>query len=206
LTLKQDIDQFDEEATLAKLRDMLDEESFQHALHVRDFALKLAQGKGVKRQRVVAAALLHDVAKGLDREEMFRHAASYGIPLAPGHTVNYKTLHQHVGAAMAKREFGIYDAPVLSAISKHATGDTHMAKLDIIIYLADSLEESRDFEGVEELRQLALRDLDEAFYQTLRRTMIYVLERSLYLDERSVKAYNAACLKKGGSDAGEHPG
>jgi predicted HD superfamily hydrolase involved in NAD metabolism len=191
-----DIDNFDEDEILDELKEFLDEERFKHSLNVRDLALKLAEGKGIKRQRIVAAALLHDIAKGMEIEEMFRYAASNGIPLGPGHLVNPKTLHQNVGAAMARRKFGITDAPVLSAISKHATADAHMTTLDIILYVADSLEKDRDFEGVDELREAALRDLDEAYYQTLRRTMIYVLERSLYLDERSVRAYNHACIKR----------
>jgi len=97
---------------------------------------------------------------------------------------------------MVRQKFGITDAMVLSAISKHATADAHMSELDIIIYLADSLEEDRDFKGAGELRELALRDLEEAYYQTLRRTIIYVLERSLYLDERSVRAYNYMCIRR----------
>jgi predicted HD superfamily hydrolase involved in NAD metabolism len=191
-----DIKEFDEGAVLEKLKEMLGDERYHHALKVRDLALKLAEGRGIKRERVVAAALLHDIAKGMEREEMFRYAASHGISLDPGIVLNHKTLHQQVGAAIARRDFGINDASVLSAISKHATADSHMSDLDLIIYLADSLEEDRDYEGVEELRELAFRDLDEAFFQTLRRTMIYVLERSLYLDERSVKAYDAACLRR----------
>jgi len=191
-----DIDEFDEDAVLEILRDTLDEERYRHSLHVRDFALKLAEGKNVKRNRVVAAALLHDIAKNMEIEEMFRYAASHGIPLEPGQALNAKTLHQNVGAAMVREEFGITDAQVLSAIGKHATADAHMSLLDTIIYLADSLEESRDYEGVKTLRELALRDLDEAYYQILRRTIIYVLERSLYLDERSVRAYNYACLNR----------
>lgn len=192
----KEIEEFNDEAVIERLKGMFDDERFRHALMVRDLALKLAEGRGIKRERVVAAALLHDVAKGMEREEMFRYAASHGISLDPGIILNSKTLHQQVGAAMARREFGINDASVLSAISKHATADSHMSELDRVIYLADSLEEDRDYEGVEKLRELALRDLDEAFFQTLRRTMIYVLERSLYLDERSVKAYNSECLKR----------
>ncbi len=192
----RDIDEFDEDNVLEVLEDTLDAERYKHSLNVRDFALQLAEGKNIKRNRVIAAALLHDIAKDMEIEEMFRYAASRGIPLGPGQVLNAKTLHQNVGAAMVREEFGITDAQVLSAIGKHATADSHMSLLDVIIYVADSLEESRDFEEVETLRELALRDLDEAYYQVLRRTMIYVLERSLYLDERSVRAYNHACLNR----------
>jgi len=190
------IDEFNEEEVTAQLRKMFDDERFTHTLKVRDLALKLGEGLGIKRQRIVAAALLHDVAKGMSPDDLIRYAASYGIPLSPGQTLNPKTLHQNVGAEMARQQFGINDGPVLSAISKHATADTYMTDLDTILYLADSLEEDRDYEGVEQLRQLAFHDLQEAFFQTLRRTIIYVLQRELYIDERSVKAYNTACLKR----------
>ncbi len=194
------IDDFNEEETMARVREMLDEERFRHTLNTMDLALRLAAGSGIKRQRIVAAALLHDIAKGMAPDEMVRYAASNGIPLNPGQLINPKTLHQSVGAEVAKQEFGIYDGQVLSAISKHATADAYMTKLDMIIYLADSLEEDRDYEGVDEIREIATHDLEEAFYQVLRRTMVYVLQRGLYLDERSVKAYNTACLKRAEKD------
>jgi predicted HD superfamily hydrolase involved in NAD metabolism len=190
------IDDFNEEELIGQLREILDDERFEHTMNVRDYALKLARGLDIKKQRIIAAALLHDIAKGMENEEMIHYAASHGIPLTPGQLVNTKTLHQSVGAEVARNQFGIDDGAVLSAISKHATADAYMSQLDIIIYLADSLEENRDYEGVEEIRGIASHDLDEAFYQVLRRTMIYVLERGLYLDERSLKAYNAACIKR----------
>ena len=190
------IDEFNEEEVIAQLKKMFDDELFTHSMKVRDLALRLAEGSDIKRKRVAAAALLHDIAKGISPDDLIRYAASYGIPLSPGQTLNPKTLHQNVGAEMVRHQFGINDGPVLSAISKHATADTYMTDLDIIIYLADSLEEDRDYEGVEQLRELAFHDLQEAYFQTLRRTIIYVLQRELYIDERSVKAYNAACIKR----------
>jgi HD superfamily phosphohydrolase YqeK len=51
-----------------------------------------------------------------------------------------------------------------------------MSKLEKIIFLADLLEEERCFSGVEELRALLFKDLDECLTLALQETVKY-LER-----------------------------
>ena len=81
-----------------------------------------------------------------------------------------KFLHSKTGAAMAKYVFGEPD-DVYDAIFCHTTGKPGMNTFEKILYLADYMEPSRDFEGVEELRRLVYEDLDKA--------MIYGLEMTV---------------------------
>ena len=51
---------------------------------------------------------------------------------------------------------------VYDAIRWHTTGKPDMTLLEKVIYLADYIEPTRDFEGVEPLRALAYEDIDAA--------------------------------------------
>ena len=100
---------------------------------------------------------------------------------------NTELLHAKTGAALAQALFGVDDA-VYQAIFWHTTGRAYMTRLEKIIYLADAMEPTRSYEGVEALRECALRDLDEAMIMSLRRTIDYVSERGGAVHVQSRKA------------------
>ena len=77
-----------------------------------------------------------------------------------------KLLHAKTGAAIARDVFGVDDA-VYRAIYWHTTGHPNMTKLEKIIYLADYIEPSRDFPGVEDLRRAVHADLDRGLLKAL---------------------------------------
>ena len=57
--------------------------------------------------------------------------------------------------------FGVSEE-ISQAIRWHTTGKPDMTTLEKIIYLADYIEPTRNFDGVEQLRELAYEDLDKA--------------------------------------------
>ena len=59
----------------------------------------------------------------------------------------------------------------------HTTGKEDMTNLEKIIYLADLIEPSRMFEGVDEIRELAYKNLDSAMLKALTHTTIYLLTK-----------------------------
>ena len=105
------------------------------------------------------AALLHDCTKKLDMERQLALCAQYHIQLDDLEQHALKLLHAKTGAAIARDAFGVDDA-VYWAIYWHTTGHADMTLLEKIIYLADYIEPSRDFPGVEDLRRAVHADLD----------------------------------------------
>jgi predicted HD superfamily hydrolase involved in NAD metabolism len=77
-------------------------------------------------------------------------------------------LHARLGAALAREQFGVTDAEILSAIEKHTNGAEQMSPLDCVVYLADSLEPNRTFSERAALWDLAQRDLAAATRETMR--------------------------------------
>ena len=77
-----------------------------------------------------------------------------------------KLLHSKTGAAVARDKFGVTDE-IYNAIYYHTTGKADMTLLEKIIYLADYIEPSRSFPGVEELRAAVHEDLDRGLCRAL---------------------------------------
>ena len=128
------------------------------------------------------------MTKALTGEEQLKLCDNYGIILNHFERENPKLLHAKTGAAVARRIFGENDA-VCSAIEWHTTGRAGMSLLEKIIYLADYMEPSRDFDGVEELRRLTWTDLDAAMLLGLEMTMQQLREKGSQIGPDSLAAY-----------------
>lgn len=144
-----------------------------HVLGCRDTAVELARRYGADVTDAARAGLLHDVTKALDGPLQLTLCDEYGILLNKFSQENPKTLHALTGSLVADQIFGENEA-VVTAIRYHTTGRPGMGLLEKIIYVADYIEPNRDFPGVEEMRQAASRDLDQALLMGLESAMAHV--------------------------------
>lgn len=138
-------------------------------------AQALAEKYGADVTDAARAGILHDVTKALGHEQHLRLCDRWALPLTAFERSQVKLLHAKSGAAVAQHVFGENEA-VCSAINWHTTGKADMTTLEKIIYIADYMEPSRDFPGVEQLREAVWRDLDEAVLMGLDMTL-ELLER-----------------------------
>ena len=152
---------------------LLKKNRVDHVLGCRDTAIKLAQRWGADVNDAARAGILHDITKAIDGPLQLTLCAEYGTIL-DDFSVRYpKTLHQLTGSLVAERIFGENEA-VVSAIRHHTTGKADMTLLEKIIYVADYMEPCRDFPGVEQLRELAYSNLDEALKLGLEMTLAHL--------------------------------
>ena len=141
-----------------------------HVLGTEQEAIRLAERYGADVEKARRAALLHDCTKKLDMEEQLALCRRYGIQLDELEQKALKLLHSKTGAAIARDVFGV-DDEIYSAIWYHTTGHANMTKLEKIIYLADYIEPSRDFPGVDKLRKVCYEDLDRGLLMGLEMTI-----------------------------------
>lgn len=132
-----------------------------HVAGCESEAVLLAMRYGEDAEAAAEAGILHDITKKLSYDEQLILCDKYGIILDKDQLANEKLLHAITGAAFARDVFGVSDA-VYDAIRWHTTGKPDMTLLEKIIYMADYVEPTRDFPGVEKLRALAHEDIDEA--------------------------------------------
>ena len=141
-----------------------------HVLGTEQEAVRLARQYGADETQARVAALLHDCTKKLDMDRQLTLCAQYHIQLDDLERHALKLLHAKTGAAIARDVFGVDDA-VYRAIYWHTTGHPNMTKLEKIIYLADYIEPTRDFPGVEALRRTVYEDLDRGLLMGLTMTI-----------------------------------
>ena len=141
-----------------------------HVLGTEQEAIRLAERYSADVEKARVAALLHDCTKKLDMEQQLALCRQYGIQLDELERRALKLLHAKTGAAIARDVFGV-DDEIYRAIWWHTTGHAGMTLLEKILYLADYIEPSRDFPGVDKLRSVCYKDLDEGLLLGLEMTI-----------------------------------
>ncbi|WP_294389266.1 bis(5'-nucleosyl)-tetraphosphatase (symmetrical) YqeK [uncultured Clostridium sp.] len=172
------------------LKNNLKPSRYGHTLGVVNTAIKLAEIYGEDKSKAEIAALCHDVAKNMSNEELRKLIDNENIILSIDEENTQELWHSIIAPVIARKVFGIEDEEVLNAMRWHTTGKENMTNLEKIVYLADLIEPSRKFDGIDEIREIAYKDLDLAMLKALTHTTIYLLKQGCAVDINSVKARN----------------
>lgn len=180
--------------TLAQLRPValscLNPRRAPHVLGTEQEAIHLAERWGGDVDKARRAALLHDCTKKLSLEEQLAVAERFQVPLDEMERREIKLLHAKTGAGIAEAVFGT-DREITEAIRWHTTGKGGMTLLEKVIYLADYIEPTRDFPGVEELRKRCYENLDAGLLLGLEMTIREMEERGAPIHPRTLEARDA---------------
>ena len=176
-----------EDALRTVATSLLKKKRVNHVLGCAETARKLARRYGADETAAYRAGLLHDVTKAIDGEDQLLLVDKYDIVISDFERSYPKVLHGKTGAAVAKYVFGESEE-VQSAIFWHTTGHPDMTLLEKIVYLADYIEPTRGFEGVDALRAMAYEDLD----RTLLRSFDMVMEELIREKKRLCEETPAA--------------
>ena len=161
-----------------------------HVLGTEQEAIRLAERYGADVEKARRAALLHACTKKLEMDEQLALCRRYGIELDELEQNALKLLHARTGAAVARDVFGV-DDEIYSAILWHTTGRAGMTLLEKIIYLADYIEPSRDFPGVDRLRSVCYEDLDRGLLTGLEMTIEEMREMGNPVHHATLEARDA---------------
>ena len=135
--------EYTEARKLVKAR--LSEKRWTHTKNVKKMAVKLAKRWGTDPEKAAMAAILHDSAKELPKQELLQIFADNAIIAENAPARPLPVWHGIAAAILAETQWGITDPEILSAIRCHTTGKPGMSKLDKIIYLADMTSAERDW-------------------------------------------------------------
>lgn len=167
----------------------LPQKRWEHTLRVAETAVQLARREGVDPHKTEVAAILHDFCKFWPGEVLtewiLQENERQDLLL-----YNKELWHGPVGAAVARKRFGIEDETVLNAIRYHTSGRPDMSKMEKIIFLADYIEPGRQFPGVEEVRRIAEKSLNLAVLQSLDNTIVFLIEKGLKVYPLTLDARN----------------
>lgn len=175
---------------------LLDPKRVPHVLGCEEEAARLAWRWGADPELAREAAILHDITKKLTLDEQLPLCEKYGILIDDMEKESSQLLHAKTGAALARALFGVSDA-VYDAIFWHTTARAEMCLLEQVLYLADYIEPTRrEFDGLEELRKEAYRDLDAAMILGLTMGIADIKRRGIQPHPRSADALRWFRLQK----------
>lgn len=187
----------DRNQALEIVKQQLTDKRYIHTVGVMETAIELANRYGCSEKQAEIAAIFHDYAKFRPKEEMKAIIIEQNMPqdLLQFH---HELWHAPVGAYLVHKEVGINDIEILDAIRYHTSGRAKMSTLEKIIYLADYIEPGRSFPGVEEVRELAKKSLDDALLQAFRNTISFLMSKNQPIYPDTFHAYNDLIKTKGG--------
>jgi len=182
-----------EARTLA--RTALSDERFCHTECVAAAAIELAERFGEDIKKAEVAALLHDIVKELPKADLLQMIKASDIIGLDNLEDCSSVWHAHAGAVYARDILGI-GADIASAIRYHTTAKADMSLLEKIIFLADYTSADRDYENVDEVRNIlksreaSIEALNEALLVALGMQIERLMgeKRQIHLD--SIRAYN----------------
>jgi predicted HD superfamily hydrolase involved in NAD metabolism len=172
---------------------------FRHCAGVARMAERLAVRHRVSSLKARVAGVLHDVARAWNGEMLIAYAGEHGIPVTDEARRAPVLLHAAVGADISKREYGIHDPEVLGAIARHTIAGPMMTDLEKILYMADTFEPSRKFDGREALEAAAFRSLDEGLLACLDLSMKYLSMKHIAIAQETLQLYDEMVKRNAGT-------
>lgn len=159
---------------LKELESRLPAKRFQHTLGVLHCAVSLAQRHGVDSEKAQLCALLHDCAKGLNRQELEMMANEGKFQISEEDREFPAIWHGPAGVYLARTHYGISDEVVLDAIEHHTLGHANPSPTLQVLMAADSVEPMREYDGIDALRMAVYDDLRTGLVAILKEKVAHV--------------------------------
>jgi len=170
---------------------------YAHVLGVARAGARLAALHGASSSAARVAGVVHDIAREWTPDALLEYAKRHDLVTTPTERAMPVLLHAPVAADVARREFGIEEEEILSAIAAHTVARRGMSVLDKCVFVADAVEPSRTFADRPALWQLAQRDLERAFFSCVKSSILYLLGRGVPIASQTVEVYNDMVLRYG---------
>ena len=177
------------------LKNRLTEKRYIHSLNVADSAKKLAKLYGYDEEVAYTAGLIHDCCKDTPAGLQLSYMLENGVELSEYELGVAKLYHSICGSVFVKKEFGIDNQDIINAVRYHTTGRKNMSLLEKIIFIADFISDERDYNGVDIMREKAVKSLDEAIVEGLSFTIKDLIDQGRIIHPDTLDAYNDAMMK-----------
>jgi predicted HD superfamily hydrolase involved in NAD metabolism len=165
-------------------------ERLEHVKGVVDFCLRLSKRYNLDPEKLTIMALSHDLFRDLEPRRLKNMAIGYGIEITELLEKKPILLHGFIATEFLKRKYGINDYDMLLGVGYHTSGHPDFGVYSKALALADSLELSRTYEKVNQLREIAFYDIDIAFIEVIRNKIIYAVNKNLYLLPQTIETWN----------------
>ncbi len=199
------------EVLRGKIAAGMSEKRYLHTLAVEDMAARIADLYcPEKKSKLRAAALLHDMTKELSYDEHMAIFKEHGESLLPEDLRAPKTFHARSAAILIPMVYPEFsDIEIINAVRYHTTGCASMTLFEKIIYLADYIDETRNYDECVMLRNMfwnaqpqsmgmteRLEHLDNLLLEALNMSISSLIDDGKIISCDTVSARNSLLLNK----------
>ena len=177
----------------AELKKTLSEKRYMHSVGTMKMAKILANKYNINENIAMLTGLAHDMGKEIPLEKAEEYIKENKINIDEIEKQNPSLLHAKIGACMSKK-YG-FTEQMQNAIKYHTTGNPEMDDLAKIIYVADKTEENRKYDEVEEIRKLAIKNIDEALLTILDHDIQKNIKKKVLIHPDGILLRNKLLLK-----------
>ncbi len=176
---------------LVALQARLGEQALAHSVRVAETAEALALIYFVDAEQAKLAGLLHDWDREVDQSLLPERARGAGVLVTDVDQAVPYLLHAYTGAAAVRERFSEIDPAVLRAIEAHTVGSHDMGDLDKVVYVADMIEPTRRFPGVNDIREAVGEvSLDDLFLLAYQHSLLHLIRSRKRLHPDTVSVWN----------------
>ena len=173
----------------------LSDKRYNHSLGVMKKAEELAKIYGENVNKAKLIGLAHDIGKELPKEAKLKYAIDNGILVDDVEKVNIDLLHGKIGADICNKRYG-FTNDMQNAIIYHTVGNENMDLLAKILFVADKIEEGRNYideeknAKLEEARAIAKENIDKAVLYEIDMSLEYTLKKNELIHPDSIYTRN----------------
>ena len=177
------------------IKQKLSEKRYKHSIGVMKKAEELAKIYGVDINKAKLVGLAHDIGKELSEEEKLKYTKENQIEVDEIEKINIGLLHGKIGADICKKRYG-FTKEMQDAIKYHTTGNENMDILAKIIFVADKIEDGRNYKEAEKTKQLetareiAKSNIEEAILYEIDSSLIYTMQKKKLIHPDSISTWN----------------
>ena len=170
------------------IKKTLPEKRLIHTAEVTVTALKKVRELGLDKDKVITSCILHDCAKYIDYKSVKGFKLDGDVPKP--------VIHSFLGGYIVRHHLKIEDEEVIDAITYHTSGKANMTTLGKLLFVADMIEPTRDYEGVETLREIFEEDFERCFIECLKEETIHLVNKKEPIFIETLNAYDYYVNKK----------
>ncbi|HOO74453.1 MAG TPA: hypothetical protein PLS66_04095 [Tepiditoga sp.] len=131
----------------------------------------------------------HDIFREKDDDFFISQAEKYGIEISYIEKKSPLLLHGKIAAEYLKEKYSV-NSEIYEAVYYHTSGYKFDNDTGKIMLICDALERTRDFEGVEYLREKSFKGINIAYKLIVKNKIEYALKKQLFILPETVEAYN----------------
>ena len=159
-----------------KIKEYMSNERLEHTISVANLSYTIAKENHLTNaNKVIIAALLHDIGKEVPMQEQKRIMVECYPEYLNLPPVIY---HQFVSAFLANKDFGITDPEILDAIKYHTTAYSNMSDVAKIVYCADKIEPTRNFDSTDLINAMK-SSINDGFVTVLKANVEYYEQKGI---------------------------